>query len=481
MDSTLPPDPYKALGLTRDADQALIKSTYRKLALKCHPDKVTDESLKKQKQEEFHKIQQAYEVIGDEAKRDRYEAELRLETLRREKAARCSGSGGESRAGGRYETRTQAPAGATSSARYEERKSSQAYDDRYHDERSRKYETREAAPKYSSPRSSREKDSPSKTTRSSADRTRSDHKKSRDKEGRQDRDRKYASAESEGSADDGKARYEAEYRRRSEDARKERVAEEIRRDAADARRKAEERRSYDEKLDRQRKMSELESDAVRYIHRSKVEMERPSPSRTNSTRDVRPGEYTESRSRRDRPDAVRRSSARPKDRIAMSSSGRDRERSNIQIVDWEAESVRPAPTFKHSSSPPAEIHLASRAPPQRSFTESSRDHRRAEDAFLPPPYRRSETLPIHKSLRPEMAPSRPSVLRESVTPGASNLEPSSTTTKTYYAYPTSDAYPTSGGGFRLADDVSVANGHRTVLHEPSTREPSARHRQRSSR
>ncbi|OCK84225.1 heat shock protein DnaJ, partial [Lepidopterella palustris CBS 459.81] len=69
MTSPLPPDPYAALGVPESADSATIKSTYRKLVLKCHPDKVTDESLKKQKQEEFHKIQQAYEIIGDEEKR----------------------------------------------------------------------------------------------------------------------------------------------------------------------------------------------------------------------------------------------------------------------------------------------------------------------------------------------------------------------------------------------------------------------------
>ncbi|KAF2685991.1 heat shock protein DnaJ, partial [Lentithecium fluviatile CBS 122367] len=73
MESLLPPDPYKALGVPRDADIALIKKTFRKLALSCHPDKVADESLKQRKQEEFHKINQAYELIGDEASRQRYD------------------------------------------------------------------------------------------------------------------------------------------------------------------------------------------------------------------------------------------------------------------------------------------------------------------------------------------------------------------------------------------------------------------------
>ncbi|KAF2198633.1 heat shock protein DnaJ, partial [Delitschia confertaspora ATCC 74209] len=69
----LPPDPYQALGVPKDCDQALIKSTYRKLVLKTHPDKFTDEAIKKQKQEEFHKIQQAYEILSDEDKRATYD------------------------------------------------------------------------------------------------------------------------------------------------------------------------------------------------------------------------------------------------------------------------------------------------------------------------------------------------------------------------------------------------------------------------
>ncbi|KAF2656226.1 heat shock protein DnaJ, partial [Lophiostoma macrostomum CBS 122681] len=69
----LPPDPYAALGVPKDATVGTIKSTYRKLVLKCHPDKVTDESLKQQKQEEFHKIQQAYELIGEEENREKYD------------------------------------------------------------------------------------------------------------------------------------------------------------------------------------------------------------------------------------------------------------------------------------------------------------------------------------------------------------------------------------------------------------------------
>jgi curved DNA-binding protein CbpA len=457
MESLLPPDPYKALGVARDADIALIKKTFRKLALSCHPDKVADESLKQQKQEEFHKINQAYELIGDEASRQRYDDEYKLEQLRSEKLARGGAKVSEPTAS-RYGVRTQAPSGepwsAETARRYEERKPARSYDDRAYDDRSRKYDSYDSYAKpSSSSRSSREKEIPIKITRVSTDRTRADHKKSRDKEDRRERDRRFVSVESDS---DEKARYEAEYRRRSDEARRRDDEEAARKAAADARRKAEERRSYDDKYDRQRKLSEMENDAVRYIHRSRVEAERPSPSRTTSSRDVRP-DYYESRSRRD----PRRSSARPKD--SPTASGRDRDRKGIEIVDWDSDAK--VPSFKHSSSSPADLHVP-RATPQRSYTESSRDHRHTETSPTPK-FRRSETMPVRRT---EANVSRPSGLRESVTPhdsGASSPEayptvppPSSTTTKKYY-------YPTPGGGVRLSpDDVGVANGHRTILREP---------------
>ncbi|KAJ4360772.1 uncharacterized protein N0V89_001339 [Didymosphaeria variabile] len=470
----LPPDPYLALGLPKDVDSETIKKTYRKLVLKCHPDKVTDPSLKLLKQEEFHKIQQAYELIGEEEARARYDAEVKLESLRREKAARgASGSGPEVRTA-RYDVRTQAPAGASfkanGPARYEEHKSSRYSDDRYYEERSRKYDTYEAYPsKQSTTRSSREKVSPQKTTRETSDRARSDYKKSRDKEREKDR-RHVASERERGDSDhsaDEKARYEAEYKRRSDDARRRAEEDDARKAAADLRRKAEDRRSYeDSKYDRKQKLSEQASDAMRYIRMSSKGDERPSPGRTNSSRDVRDYyDSRDSRSRRERPETVRRSSARPRDR--HSPTGRDRK--GPEIVDWEPED-RKMPAFKHASSSPAEINVP-RATPHRSHTESSRDHRRSETSPTPM-FRRSETMPTvpqasSASRKASTAP-RPSGLRESVTPqdsGASSPEayptvPSAAPTKRYY-------YPTPGGGVSLApEDMGVGNGHRTVLREP---------------
>lgn len=83
--TTAPSDPYRILGVDADSDAAAIKKAYRKLVLSCHPDKVTDESLKAQKQEEFHQIQQAYETIGDPDNRTKYDLELKAKRLREER------------------------------------------------------------------------------------------------------------------------------------------------------------------------------------------------------------------------------------------------------------------------------------------------------------------------------------------------------------------------------------------------------------
>lgn len=84
MSSPPVPDPYQALGIPKDATSTTIKSTYRKLALKFHPDKVTDESQKESAAENFHRIQQAYEILGDDEKRAKYDATIKLAELRRE-------------------------------------------------------------------------------------------------------------------------------------------------------------------------------------------------------------------------------------------------------------------------------------------------------------------------------------------------------------------------------------------------------------
>lgn len=81
----LPPDPYAALDVPTDADPESIKKSYRKLVLKCHPDRIKDPALVEEAKNEFQKVQQAYEILSDPGRRQRYDDEVRLTQLRRER------------------------------------------------------------------------------------------------------------------------------------------------------------------------------------------------------------------------------------------------------------------------------------------------------------------------------------------------------------------------------------------------------------
>lgn len=62
-------DPYQVLGLTKSAGAAEIKSAFRKLAKKYHPDQSKDPKAK----EKFSELNSAYEIIGDEKKRQAFD------------------------------------------------------------------------------------------------------------------------------------------------------------------------------------------------------------------------------------------------------------------------------------------------------------------------------------------------------------------------------------------------------------------------
>jgi DnaJ-class molecular chaperone len=64
-------DYYAILGVPKDAVAKDIKSAYRKLARKWHPDANPDNA--KAAEEKFKDIQEAYEVLGDSEKRSKYD------------------------------------------------------------------------------------------------------------------------------------------------------------------------------------------------------------------------------------------------------------------------------------------------------------------------------------------------------------------------------------------------------------------------
>ncbi len=63
-------DYYEVLGVERSADQATLKRAYRKLAMKYHPDKNPDD---KEAEQKFKELNEAYEVLSDDEKRNMYD------------------------------------------------------------------------------------------------------------------------------------------------------------------------------------------------------------------------------------------------------------------------------------------------------------------------------------------------------------------------------------------------------------------------
>jgi len=64
-------DPYQVLGVPKTADEAAIKSAFRKLAMQFHPDQNKDNPKAK---ERFSEANAAYEILGDKEKRRQFDA-----------------------------------------------------------------------------------------------------------------------------------------------------------------------------------------------------------------------------------------------------------------------------------------------------------------------------------------------------------------------------------------------------------------------
>src|SRR5918996_4824797 len=63
-------DYYKVLGVSKDASKAEIKSAYRKLAQKFHPDANKSD---KQAEERFKEISEAHAILSNDEKRREYD------------------------------------------------------------------------------------------------------------------------------------------------------------------------------------------------------------------------------------------------------------------------------------------------------------------------------------------------------------------------------------------------------------------------
>src|SRR3990167_5043565 len=63
-------DYYEVLGVSRNASEEEIKKSYRRLAMKHHPDRNPDD---KSAEESFKQAKEAYEVLSDSRKRSAYD------------------------------------------------------------------------------------------------------------------------------------------------------------------------------------------------------------------------------------------------------------------------------------------------------------------------------------------------------------------------------------------------------------------------
>ena len=63
-------DYYEILEISKNSDNETIKKAFRKLALKYHPDRNQGD---KEAEEKFKKVNEAYQVLGDEEKRAIYD------------------------------------------------------------------------------------------------------------------------------------------------------------------------------------------------------------------------------------------------------------------------------------------------------------------------------------------------------------------------------------------------------------------------
>ena len=503
MASPLPPDPYLALGLPRDASAAIIKTTYRKLILKFHPDKVQDAAQKQIASDQFHKIQTAYEIIGEEDRRARYDAQCKLAELRRDMMGKQSGGAGarsEVRGSSYSRTRPESPARANYTARgaerservhVEERRPYEAeteYFDRPRSTARKDYDYERSTPKRAASKTEKERSRTSKQSTKENERVRREEKtRQSTRDTRRERDYKYAShpePETTSSSDSDTIVEPPRYSRRED--------EERRRERdpyyEQPRRREDSARAFHME-DRSHKMQTHESSARDYIERSRggsarqyqEPVRRPSPQRVSTKDKVEYIKRSEGR-----PSVmVRRGSGKPRpasrepeeelprrESPIRESPRRERERTRRSSNDY-GES-RPTPSLNHTKSAPTQIHIPEDpAPYVRPVADPRRAYSMQEpkegEEFRPAPMRRAETMPpqlnasqLNANARREREstrkPQKSSGLRRTEnldsipTPGTT---PEPTIPQQKYGRPYANDH-----------EIPTPDGYRTEVHEP---------------
>ncbi|MCJ1478334.1 hypothetical protein MMC13_007012 [Lambiella insularis] len=435
--SPLPPDPYAILSVSKDATLATIRSAHRKLVLTCHPDKVYDESVKAQKADQFHQVQQAYEILSDDSRRSLYDERVKLAELRAEVMAQ---TGGRSKvvhdffpprpsATSTYETRGNAVYEERAPRRsYEEDFTSSTYDD--YRPSGRKYDDRYEV----------------LTPRRSSGRGLEERRRARDyeEEDRQLRAREAAKAaersshvnrkkvRSQGRRQDYDSKYDNNYRNVQVESDSDSDSDSTERLVSD-RRTSEPKKKYDdvkrrEKEDRQRRSYKHDESDYTDEHETKIQY-RVLNAADYIAKSSGVGTVTESSEQR-RPSLGRiysKSSQAPPPPpppappppvdVPRRSSGRTRsslkERRTPEIVeparrDYDSGARRP--NLSAATSEPLNIHVPPRGLPLRAATLEVR----SPDPKQPSPLRRSKTSPLASMVsnhRGDSAPSKSSKLR----------------------------------------------------------------------
>ena len=464
MPKPLPPDPWKALGVSKDDDLENIRRVYRKLVLTCHPDKFPDEAVKAQKSEEFHKVQQAWELLSDKNKFAEYQGlcneHTRFQRSTVEFAAHgggrsweCDDYGPRSATGTKYETRGDAV--------YEERvPKPRSFDDKYgspdfddhrsndHRSNSRKFDARYDAPpptprrastrvveEKRSERRDKDDDDHDRVVRKwkeairikQAERTiHADRRKSRDKTRRQDYDSKrstHARVESDSETESEVEVFMGSNRRSAEPRTRHEEVSRSRHDVSHGRKSKGSDSDYSD--GRESKLNSTFKLAASYISKSSgkspvVEISdrhRPSLPRHSSSRTaVPPPPPPPPQPPISSIDNARRSSGSSSRRGSHATRSTTKERKVTEIVDppeREYDSSR-RPHLSSSASSPLHVKIPPPLSPKVSSRAHTLDVRSSEKT--PSPLRRNQTSPLAYMSSPAHVPSKSSRLRSSETP-----------------------------------------------------------------